>query len=269
VTERGLAAGVRPYSPLAPAGLLVRGAVFAGSSVCLATAAHVAGGGARPAPLTLLCAWALLTRIGFGSSRRETGTARLTGAALGAQLTLHTTFCLLGNHTQSMMSPAVMTAGAVGPVPVGPVPVGPVPVGSGMAAMAPMGASFVPSVRMIAAHLLATLVVALLLRRAERIWFGVAAGRLAAMRHAAAIGARIRYRRALAGLTRARLAAWRARIEATARAGAHDVARDPRRWPQPPWREVPSTRVRRRGPPAPDRARITWLRFSTASAFAG
>jgi hypothetical protein len=286
VTARETEADIRPCSPSAAPGRLLRASVFAGSSVCLATAAHVAGGGTRPALLALLCAWALLTRIGFGASRRETPTARLVGAAVGAQLALHTTFCLLVSHPSTRPAPGATpllaamggmggmggmgaaggaggTAGAAGLAGLaGPDP-------SGMGAMAPMATSYVPGVRMIAAHLLATLAVAVLLRRAERVWFGATAGWLAGRRHTAAIGDRARNRRALAGLTRLSLATWLARLEATARAGRHDVARDPRRWPKPPWRELPSIGPRRRGPPAPVPVRISFFAFTTSSALTG
>lgn len=109
---------------------------FAASSVSLAWAAHVAGGGERPAGWMTLAAFALLARIAFGLTERERGVGAMVAALGGTQIALHLAFVLAHPHHHAMSG----------------------------------GPSIDP--RMAAAHAVAVAAVALLLRRGERIlWY--------------------------------------------------------------------------------------------------
>jgi len=271
VTARAASAEVRPCSPTGTPGRLLRALTFAGSTVCLAVAAHVAGGAPRPSALTVLAAATLLTRICYGTSRSEAGAGRLLAAALGAQLALHTAFCLLAGHAAAAMStgagsmnpagmdPAWMDQRGIGLSGIGLSGIGLSGMGLGSTgggpartAMAPMSAGFVPGARMLVAHLIATVAVAALLRRAERTWFAAATGWLAALRHGAAIQGLRRLRRACAALTRVSpspLPRGTSGPLTPLLAARRAIARDPDRWPTPPWRDVPARVPRRRGPP--------------------
>jgi hypothetical protein len=77
----------------------MRAFTFAGSSVCLALAAHTAAGGHRPGTILLGCAVALLTRVAYGLAGRERGLgAVLVGVGL-TQLALHATFAVTSHGT--------------------------------------------------------------------------------------------------------------------------------------------------------------------------
>lgn len=111
---------------------LGRAATFASSSVCLAWAAHVAGGAQRSPATTMIIAFLLLTRIAYGLGGRERRLPMLVAGIAGTQVLLHITFALAHPH-----------AHRAGGYPI--------------------------EMRMVFAHGLAAVCVAVLLRRAERV----------------------------------------------------------------------------------------------------
>lgn len=113
---------------------LGRAATFASSSVCLAWAAHVAGGAQRPAAAIMIIAFLLLTRIVYGLGGRERRLSVFVAGVAGTQVLLHITFGLAHTHTHRAGGYSV-------------------------------------EARMVLAHGLAAVCIAVLLRRAERaLW---------------------------------------------------------------------------------------------------
>lgn len=115
---------------------LGRAVTLASSSVCLSWAAHVAGGAERPATTIMIIAFVLLTRIAYGLGGREHRLPSLVAGVVGAQVLLHITFALAHSHTHQAGGHSV-------------------------------------EARMLFAHGLATVCVAVLLRRAERVQWSV------------------------------------------------------------------------------------------------
>ncbi|WP_322781135.1 hypothetical protein [Frankia sp. Cas4] len=100
----------RPAVAMTTAGRLARASTFAGSSVCLAVAAHTAADGHRPSSMLVVCAFGLLTRIAYGLAGRERRSiAVLAGIGL-TQLALHVTFALT-SHGAGMAGEAVLADG--------------------------------------------------------------------------------------------------------------------------------------------------------------
>ncbi|ONH37733.1 MULTISPECIES: hypothetical protein [Protofrankia] len=94
------------------AGRGMRASVFAGSSVCLAVAAHTAADGHRPSMAIFLGAFGLITRIAYGLAGRERhAIAVLAGVGL-TQIVLHATFAVTA-HGAGTASDAVLHDGAV------------------------------------------------------------------------------------------------------------------------------------------------------------
>ncbi len=122
------------WSAIGGTARLGRAVTFASSSVCLAWAAHVAGGAQRPAATIMISAFLLLTRIAYGLGDRERHLPLLVAGVAGTQVLLHITFALTLAH------PHTHRAG---------------------------GCSV--EARMVFAHGLAAACVAVLLRRAERV----------------------------------------------------------------------------------------------------
>ncbi|AEH11705.1 MULTISPECIES: hypothetical protein [Protofrankia] len=100
------------------AGRGMRASVFAGSSVCLAVAAHTAADGHRPSMTIFLGAFGLITRIAYGLAGRERhAIAVLAGVGL-TQIVLHATFAVTAHdaataHGAGTASDAVLHDGAV------------------------------------------------------------------------------------------------------------------------------------------------------------
>jgi hypothetical protein len=112
-----------------------RAVVFASSSVCLAWAAHVAGGAARPPAAIMAIALVLLTRVAFGFAGRERRLPALLAGQAVTQILLHLTFVLAHPHSHPASGPSL-------------------------------------DLRMTLVHSIATVCVALLLGRGERVlWF--------------------------------------------------------------------------------------------------
>ncbi|CAO5192802.1 MFS transporter [Frankia sp. AiPs1] len=144
---------------------LGRAAAFAASSVSLSWIAHVAGGAGRPGLVVTLGAFGLLTRLAFGLGSRERGFAALMFGVTAAQLTLHVAFLLAQPHTgaaQADVMPADMMHTHVAQTAL---------TGAAGMPMAPGAGACVglPASQMLLAHAVAGLLVALSLRRAERV----------------------------------------------------------------------------------------------------
>lgn len=151
---------------------LGRAAAFATSSVSLAWVAHAVGGAGRPGLVVTVLAVGILTRLAFGLAGRERGLPALSCGVAGAQVALHLAFGLVAPHTHAVQpalgDPATAAGAAAG--------------GLGMAGMDMPAAAHVAGLpaaraaclglltsRMLLAHVLAALLVAVLLRRAERV----------------------------------------------------------------------------------------------------
>ncbi len=142
-----------PAVPVTAAGRGICASTFAGSSVCLAVAAHTAAGGHRPSAAVFLTAFGLITRIAYGLAGRERHvTAVLAGVAL-TQIALHATFAIMSHDT----------------------------ITSHGAGMAP-GAVLHDGVAMTAVHSIAAGLVAGMLSRAEKGLWSTAVLRLAVVR---------------------------------------------------------------------------------------
>ncbi|WP_322762594.1 hypothetical protein [Frankia sp. Cr2] len=101
----------KPAVAVTTVGRLARASTCAGSSVCLAVAAHTAAGGHRPSSTLVVCAFGLLTRIAYGLAGRERRfIAVLAGVGL-TQLALHVTFALT-SHRSGMAGDAVLADSA-------------------------------------------------------------------------------------------------------------------------------------------------------------
>ncbi|MCM3882997.1 hypothetical protein [Frankia sp. R82] len=160
---------------------LGRAATFAASSVSLAWVAHVTGGAGRPGLVVTAVAFGLLTRLAFGLGSRERGLPALLFGVAAAQLALHVAFRLAQPHTSVAQAARTdpVTAGfdlpGMGMPGMHHVP------GMGMAGMHHAGGvdmagaahlAGLPALltsQMLLAHAVAALVVAVSLRRAERL----------------------------------------------------------------------------------------------------
>ncbi|WP_225438137.1 hypothetical protein [Candidatus Frankia nodulisporulans] len=143
---------------------LGRAAAFATSSVSLAWVAHAVGGGGRPGLVVTVLAVGILTRLAFGLAGRERGLPALSCGVAGAQVALHLAFGLVAPHTHAVQPALGDPATAAGTAPGG----------LGMAGMDMPAAAHAVCLglltsRMLLAHVLAALLVAVLLRRAERV----------------------------------------------------------------------------------------------------
>jgi hypothetical protein len=206
---------------------LLRATAAGGASLCLGVAAHVAAGGGPPGLPLVAVAGALLVRLAYGLAGRRRGLPTMLAGLVCSQLALHVAFTLSGHSSvggaglhRHELAPAALLLERDGHGLAGPV-------------------------LMVVAHLVAVVLTALLLHRADTvIW---AAGALRATLSRAAAGlvgpfarTAARLRRLLISLTAGRPAPQRPRA-----GGLLGGCLPP---PRP--RTVPLGRAaRRRGPP--------------------
>ncbi len=169
-------AGMR--TPTRGATRLARAAAFGVVTLALATGAHVAAGGALPSMMVLALLVVPLMMAALVLTSRRCGPVLLLGSLTAAQVVLHESLMALTSHVPVDMFPAELGAhhGAQALVS------GPASAHSasamGGAAVAVAGGW---SVTMQVAHVLATLVTALLLARGEQALWQLAARLLPAL----------------------------------------------------------------------------------------
>ncbi len=140
-----------------------RSAVVAAAVLCLAAAAHTAAGGALPPPAVVLALGALIWLPVMILAGRRLEPATILAVLAGGQLALHRAFELFGT-VQCAPSPAAEHAGHAGHA------------GHAAVALDCVAASHAgDSPGMLAAHLLATAVTALMLARGEAALWALAA----------------------------------------------------------------------------------------------
>lgn len=170
-------AGADPWADAAGRPMrALRASVFAGAGLGLAVAAHLLGGGTRPAPAVLALAAACLFGLGLAVSGRERSGRQVAALVVTTQAALHAAFALVpagsaAMHPASRANWAALLFCQHGERPVSAAQIAAARAGLGLGPDTATPAHSLigwGAAAMLAAHLLAAGVLAWWLRRGER-----------------------------------------------------------------------------------------------------
>ncbi len=143
----------------------LRAASLAGLATLLAALGHRLGGMPLPAS-ALLLALAVSGPLAWAVTGRRLGAVGLTAALGGGQLLAHTAF-VVSEGARTTLGAGQLPGGSISPGSMGPGSMGPGSMGMGSMDHAATGPVLGLDARMLIAHTLATLVLAVLAARAE------------------------------------------------------------------------------------------------------